>query len=251
MPAGPALKADRSNLVVVSVYRESAKAATVRTFRFRQHGTLGLPAIVLAFVGFVALLFGTRVHVACSRSADACTWDTFGLDAEHGTVRLSTVGALVVEKDPAESVSRLAFATTRGHQPIGKGYDNVHDPEKEALAAHFAKWLTSGEETFDEAYGPSPTLVAVVAIALLASVLWIVRGGPWVRVTVDSQADVAIVVRRASPLNVPGTFRLRAARMRPWRGEWEIFDEAGTVVPIPASTGDSRARALAAALARD
>ncbi|HEY1957364.1 MAG TPA: hypothetical protein VGH28_17215, partial [Polyangiaceae bacterium] len=180
----------------MSVYRHSARSVLPRTFRFRQRGAFGpaLFAIVLAF--FLGPL-GIRVHVTCSRAADQCEWSSFGPGAEHGSVRVSTIGALVVER--SGPVSHLAFATTQGHVALGHASDQIQEVDEEALAARFDKWLSSGDESFDGGYGPPFVLVLGLVLTIVGAGLWIARGGPSARVVVEPQSSHVTVVHRQKP----------------------------------------------------
>ena len=233
----------------MNVYRESSRSILPRTFRFRQRGAIGPALLAIVMAVFLAAIGGVRVHVTCSRAADECDWDSFGLGPEHGSARVSTIGALLVER--SGDVSHLAFATTHGHVALVHSSDNIEEREKADLAARFDKWLTSGEESFDDGYGPPFVLIAAIVLALFGAAVWVARGGAAARVVVEPQSEMVTVERRAKPWFPAEKRTFEKARLRAWKGAFELYDEAGNVVPLPVSTSDARGKELAALLTYD
>lgn len=235
----------------MNVYRESAPRLAARTFHFRRRGPIGPIAGVVVMILFIALLFGSRLRVTCSRTADRCFYDLSGaLDSAHGSLPLSTIRGLAVEHHH-DGTSHLEFWTTSGFVQIGSSTDNAWSKERDALATRFEHWLATHDERFDDGFGPSPLLVAVVLLTVAAACFWVARGGPWARVTVDPESDAVIVEKRDKPWLQVERRTVAHARIRDWRGQYEVYDDAGGVVPLPVGTHDPRARALAALLVRD
>ena len=216
---------------------------------FRQRGGLGPAVLALVVMTFLAVFLGLRVHVSCSRSADRCTYETFGVGGSRGSVRLSTVGALTVDRD-GHGLSRLVFATTNGDASLGSGWDNVAEGQKSQLSARFDAWRTTSQESFEGGYGPSAALVLMVALTVAGVALWIARGGPSARVVVEPQEELVTVTLRPHPWVGRATRTIRKARLRAWKGAFELYDDEGQVVPLPVATTDSRGRALEALLER-
>lgn len=207
---------------------------------------VGPALLAVIVVGLLAVMFSARVHVTCSRAADRCLWEVQGIDASHGTVRLSTVGTLTAERRGA--TSRLTFATTNGRVPVGNTWDDGYVAERATLAAHFTAFLMGHDETFDDGFGPSPALLLLVVATLAGAVLWVARGGPRASVTVDPESETVTVVSRDKPWAAAQKRILARARMREWRGGYELYDEAGTVVSLPTGPRHARARTLEASL---